>query len=314
MRRYHRHQLSQTTLVCKPIAQYVPSYYKPPMELFTFENYRDILRQQLAQRCAKNARYSQRAFARDLKIIPNRLSEILNGKQGISRKIATQFATSLGFTKQEQDFFCDLVDREHSRSKVLKVAADLRLKSKKTQHPTFNLSHDRFEVVSEWYHLAIVELSKVKGFQSNAKWIAKCLNVSEAEIKIALERLERLGLIKWIDNKIKPVDDAYFVSPDTSSNAVKSFHRGVIEQGLIALSEQGMDEREFNTTMVAIPKNAIHLAKEKIRTFWFECLKELEQLPNEPEDVYCLAIQFFHPTNRGVLENLESKVALKSKK
>src|SRR2546430_13739191 len=51
-------------------------------------DYRRVLRKELESRCRTSPRYSLRAFARDLKISPSRLSEILSGKQGLSRAAA----------------------------------------------------------------------------------------------------------------------------------------------------------------------------------------------------------------------------------
>src|SRR5438128_1427996 len=91
-------------------------------------DYKTILKEELAARCRQNPRYSLRAFARDLKIAPSRLSEILNGKQGLSRPAADKIARALGYGASEIERFCDLVESVHARSKRDRDSARVRLK------------------------------------------------------------------------------------------------------------------------------------------------------------------------------------------
>ena len=52
-----------------------------------------------------------------------------------------------------------------------------------------SFSQDVFSYMSDWYHLAILELTFVKGFKSEAKWMSRRLGISEAEVKPAVDRL-----------------------------------------------------------------------------------------------------------------------------
>ncbi len=56
------------------------------------KNYRDYLRRELEQRVQQDPRYSLNRFARDLDLAPSRLSEVLSGKQGLSRAIAERIS------------------------------------------------------------------------------------------------------------------------------------------------------------------------------------------------------------------------------
>jgi len=81
---------------------------------------RVILQQTLFSKQQKNKRYSLRAFARDLKISPSFLSEVLSGKYGISKQLASQIADRLGFTNEEMQHFCSLADLEITDSRSRK--------------------------------------------------------------------------------------------------------------------------------------------------------------------------------------------------
>jgi len=93
---------------------------------------RVILQQTLFSKQQKNKRYSLRAFARDLKISPSFLSEVLNGKYGISKQLANQIADRLGFNEDKRLHFCSLAilevtDSRNKRSTEMKDSMSSRI-------------------------------------------------------------------------------------------------------------------------------------------------------------------------------------------
>lgn len=270
------------------------------MEATKRQDYRDLLKDELLVRCERNPRYSQRAFARDLEMPPHKLSEVLRGKQGLSRPTAERIGKNLGMNTKERRRFCDLVDQLHGRSLAKRQAATARL-AKEGRAPAA-LDLDRFHLISEWYHLAILELAKVAGFQGSPRWIAGCLQISEAQAKLALERLERLQLIRRQDDELFVLQTDNAVSTPIPSAAVKNFHRTLIERGLSALQTQAMEAREFNSTMLAMPRSQVDVAKARIRTFWSDFTQELTAGGAPADDLYALTIQFFHLSDRRFLE------------
>lgn len=86
-------------------------------------DYRIWLKNILTSRIQQNPRYSLRAFARDLNFSPSRLSQILQGKEGISASVSKQFAQSLEFSDEEQKYFVLLVEAQDSRSRETRKRA-----------------------------------------------------------------------------------------------------------------------------------------------------------------------------------------------
>src|SRR5688572_11232264 len=97
------------------------------MDVFSTSDYREIMRQELARRIKQNPRYSQGAFARDLDLTAGRLSEILNGKQGLSSKAGEDIGKALRLNDEERQYFLDLITLAHGRSRVLRENARIRL-------------------------------------------------------------------------------------------------------------------------------------------------------------------------------------------
>src|SRR5689334_15303008 len=93
------------------------------------QDFRSTLRNELAERCRRNPRYSLRAFARDLGIEPARLSDVLNEKKGFSKTLALRLASRLGFSEKETERFVESVESLHARSKTARRIATERLAS-----------------------------------------------------------------------------------------------------------------------------------------------------------------------------------------
>ena len=91
------------------------------------------------------------------------------------------------------------------------------------------LSTDSFYVIADWYHYAILNIIRLDNFKSDPKWIAKCLGLSVVEVRGALERLERVGLIKWERNKLVRTTGSLTTTHDIESEALRRSHRQSLE-------------------------------------------------------------------------------------
>lgn len=282
------------------------------MDFYTTTDYREILASALAERCERNSRYSQRAFARDLSIAPHRLSQILRGKQGLSRARAANLAQRMGLRDDEVRDFCDLVDAKHARSASQKQAAARRADQRRVSRkepsadqggvPVQDLSLAQFHLIADWYHLAILELAKLPQFSPEPRWIARCLGIQEAEVSIALDRLVQLGLATRNGDGLTFSSDDHAVGKGVPSEAIRIFHRRLIEKSLSALASQAVEDRAFNTSVLAIPRAKIDVLKQRIGAFWQELFVEFGAGNAPPDDVFCIGIQAFHLTDRAVLD------------
>lgn len=77
-------------------------------------DYRDIIKNKYEKRCSVDTSYSLRSFSHDIGITAPRLSNILNGKQGLSYEYAKKIGTNLGLKATELEYFCDLIESKHA--------------------------------------------------------------------------------------------------------------------------------------------------------------------------------------------------------
>lgn len=255
----------------------------------------EILRKVLVERIQRNPAYSLRAFARDLGVSHTYLSLVINGRKRLSAKRAYLFAQSLALPSDAfMGFFHDAMNEAKAQKKAKK---DLVRES-------VQLEVDRFRTVSQWYHVAILDLTNVKGFKSDPQWIAEKLGISATECKSAIERLERLGLLKKINGKMKKTDAVLVIPTSYSTSAVKSFHEQMIHRALGALSADSFDSRDITGTTMAIDPALLPLAKKKIQKFRREMLRLLSV--GDKASLYQLNVQLFSLTREDLSNQGES--------
>lgn len=165
------------------------------------------------------------------------------------------------------------------------------------------LTADAAEVVADVLHFAILELTHLKQFQADSRWIARVLGRSVDDVNVAIQRLLRLNLMEmksrgvWVDRLEAAVGD------------LGSFARIVVEQlthqtrqlSAAAVAEVPSKYRAFSTSTFAMSTDRLaHAVRliEKLRS-------DISRLSadGERDDVYQLEIQFFPLTrlkNKGI--------------
>lgn len=269
------------------------------MPLERYLSYRHFLADELKKRQSNDRNYSVRSFAKELEIRSSRLTEILQGKVGLSEDRAVVVADRLKIADDEKKIFVDLVQSVHGRGTVTRKIAIERLRQRFPEARELQL--DEFELIADWYHLAIMELIDLEGFQGNADFISKKLNVSIETATQALERLMRLGLVVRDGESFKRSEVNRTTTQDISSSAIRSYHRQLLDKAEQALEERSVTERDFSSVVFSIRKEKIPVLKEFIQRLCQEFDRELEQHsePVPKDSVYCFSTQFFELTEKA---------------
>lgn len=239
---------------------------------------------QFERRCKKNPSYSLRSYARSLGISPATLSGLLNGRRQLTTNMLEKIGTALGVKTE----------------KILRGQRELLgLKLDHTRKNFNMLSQDVFAVVSDWYHLTILELMKLEDFRPDPKWIAQKINVNEIQIKIALERLQRVGLLEIINNKWIDRASGYTThyNKAKTSSAKRRYQLQLLEKSKQSLLKDDFSIRDHSSITMAIDPKDISLAKEEIAAFRKRLSFLLEKNENL-KDVYQIQISLFPLTEQ----------------
>lgn len=258
---------------------------------------KDILSEILSERVAANPSYSLRAFARDLGVSPQQLSNVMNGHRGLGPEMAQKVIQKLGLEKSQKDLFLESLRAKFSKSKIQRKISKTKIKSMEAITSTKNLEMDLFKIISNWHHFTLVELIKItKTKDHTLAWFSKRLGVPETEVKYSLERLERLGLISKGPKGWRANQDVVIADKEISTESVRNFHRQVLEKAMMALSFQTSEERYGSSSTMPIKVKDLVRAREMIQKFRIEFDEALSD-PHGGEEVYALSFQFFKLTN-----------------
>ncbi|MGZ3682630.1 MAG: helix-turn-helix domain-containing protein, partial [Bdellovibrionota bacterium] len=114
----------------------------------------DLLKAELARRCRENPAYSLRAFAKSLGFSPAFVSKLLKGQRRFTEATINRVAQRLEI---------DPADFVRFRSAAQKKKpAGAAAESDGAAFRRIEL--DQFQLIADWYHFAILELTTVKGF------------------------------------------------------------------------------------------------------------------------------------------------------
>lgn len=257
-----------------------------------------VLLEALAQARLRNPSYSLRAFSRRLKISPAALSEILNGKRDISLKLATKIMKNLGAEPQiNHDVLASFQEKKGSRSQGKSAGKTKDLKES-IQAANFKiLPTDQFRTIADWYHFAILSLFETTSAPHDPQGIANRLGVRSSEIAVALERLERLGMIlRAADGRYSLTGEQFHTSDGILSTAIKASHAQSFQLAQKSLEEDPIPLCDFTSLTMAINLEKLAKAKKMIREFRMNLARELEV--DERDEVYMLCVQLF-PVSRN---------------
>lgn len=262
----------------------------------TTSGYQAILREHFEARKRRNPAYSLRSFARDLDWSPSRLSEAMSGKAGLSTAKAKCIAEKLSLSAYEQELFTVMVTERHGRTLLQRKNAKSAIKKLQKDIGVVVLPTDAFKVIRDWFHFAIVELLKVRGFTPNPAWISNKLGISPHTASDALKRLQQVGLLQIVEGQVRASSDRNAVVTNAPSEAVREFHTQILNKAIDSIHGQPRDVRNITASIVAIDKADLPKISSRIQEFRRQLALEFgtNHIKDATKDsLYCISVQCF---------------------
>jgi transcriptional regulator with XRE-family HTH domain len=248
-------------------------------------DFRLYLQRELMDRCKRNPKYSLRSFAKALKLDHSTLSQLLRGSRSLTPKMIIRVGKTLGLGPQELAPFIGAISPSNGLAQPEVNPLEFR-----------TLSLDTFIAISDWYHDAILELTRFAHFEPSSKWIARTLGITISEVNVAVERLVRLELLSiredgtWVDLS---GNNNTVVANDFTSVALRKLQKQILELSISALEEVDKSRREHSSMCMAINGADIDETKRRIKAFRQELCSYLQREGSNPDQVYQLAVGFF---------------------
>jgi uncharacterized protein (TIGR02147 family) len=261
-------------------------------------SFREILHQEWLRRRQVNAGYSMRAFARDLRVSPSRLCEVMKSQQSFTRRTAEKIVERLSLPKSEAEHFFDLVDAENKFNPSVRKAAQKKLSSRSQSFKANSkpLADTQLEILSEHTYAQIYEALDLDGcpkdFERQEIWLAKLVGVNRLEVFAALRRLRSSKLIEIKNGRYVKRDVDRASVHEISSATLRKIHSCLISQSLIALNQQSVDERFFNSLCLSFDQSRLNEAKQDLREFIAQFNAKYGHGPKK-NATYAFTTQFF---------------------
>lgn len=274
--------------------------------IFEAESVADFLNRELERRCTGNPRYSMRAFAKALGLSPGELSEILRRKRALGARACQKVAQALELSPAEYKHLlmlsaASLADRgenNHGGGEPAVVPVPMAPAWRAPER----LSEDRFRLVSDWWCFAIINLLDIDGVIWSSQILADRLGITRLQAQSAMERLLRLQLVKVVAHeKAVVVSDFVEHLSDVPSEAIRKYHRAVLEKAIVALESQDTNERDITGVGFAIDKKDVKAIKREIAEFQDQIVAKYgrKRKGRTLDSVYQLEMALFALTGQG---------------
>lgn len=155
------------------------------------------------------------------------------------------------------------------------------------------ISDDEFEIISKWWHYAILELMTMPGYSLTIDSASKKLDLKPAVVESALGRLEKLGFIRQTKAGyvLARGNTTSYPTSRTSMAKIQS-QQDLLKLSLNSLAADEIDLRDHSSVILAVSKDALPEAKAVITEARRKLTKLIQKNKNFT-DVYCLQISFF---------------------
>lgn len=270
--------------------------------LYQFTSYSKYLAAELKQRKSQNALYSLRSMSLQLGISPTTLSDVINGKKKLSEKTGLKVSKKLKLSAKESKYFQTLIHFENTQDENLKSILESQIKvlnpilRKKTE-----VDDQVHIVLSEWHHIAIIELTNVFSKKLNAAIVSEQLNIELEQAQSALDLLENLSLIEKKAATYVKTKKQFTFSSEIANQALRHYHKTMLGKAQSAIMSQTNKEKFIGSETFALALEDLSEAKDIIE-ICFQQLLMLAERPSKKTHVYHTGIQLFQlnrPTKIG---------------
>ena len=264
-------------------------------DILKYQDYSLFLNDFVRNKKLSDINWSLGACAKSLDLkSTSSISKVLNKERAPGKKITTSLISYFKFNNKEKLYFQDLINIEKTKNDPnLKSILLKRLVKNGNKNPVQFIDLKTFEIISNWFHYAIREMSRLKKFNFDHKWISSHLrfNVSEQQVKVALENLTKVNLIKVKNRKITLSPGNLSTTEDIQSLAIQEYHSSMIEHAKQGLKEVPVDEREYLSGTLSFKKENLPQAKELLRNFLDEFGSTMDS--DAGDEIYQIQLQFF---------------------
>ncbi|MCT4641876.1 MAG: TIGR02147 family protein [Bacteriovoracaceae bacterium] len=277
------------------------------ISIFNYEDPSLFLRDSWNKKRVYNKNFSLRAWARQLGMSSHgTFYHIVQGKRPLPKKYVKAISNSLDLSPKESMYLETLIDFSKAKTIEHKSYYRERLQDLAPGRKLNFYEIETFHFLKDPLNGAIIELTNLKGFKNDPLWIKDRLTIKASlnDIQNTIKRLLDLDLLK-LDNKGNLVqsNSLLHTKQDIKNEALQEYHKNVLNLAAEQISEQEVNKREYNATAMGIKVKDIPRAKERVREFLSDFIREFEANYGQADEIFQLGIQYF-----GLTDKLKEKI------
>jgi uncharacterized protein (TIGR02147 family) len=267
--------------------------------IYAFLDYREFLRQDFAERKARNAKFSYRSLAKKLGINSGTIVRIMSGKRNLSRKMLPRLISFLKLKNQEARYLGLLVALDKSKTvqdQQAQYAEIVKLRGERKR----SVGTDKHAYYQQWYYTAVRELLRLAGPRPDYDGLAAALipAITPRQAALAVEELERLGFVeRGADGGLRVKDSHITTGDKWQGVAVHAFQIAMLQKAIEAMEWFPKEDRDVSTVTVALSDSGLARSREIMRRAREEIL-DIEESDPKRDRVFQLNIQLFPLSKR----------------
>lgn len=273
------------------------------IDVFSYQDYREFLKDFYNQRRKQDRKFSIRFFARRAGLkSENYLKVVMDGSRNLTSNNLPKFVKGLGLNTTQAEFFEALVRLNQAKDLMERQTHLQKIVHLQKKKNVLTLNRDQLEFYSHWYNLIIFEMASQKNFNADPEHISRKLKgkitAKQAQESLTL-MLEKGILKKDTDGKLVPVASQIASPADVPREQIKKLQEVFLQQALEALHLQKEGEREIRSLTICLTEQQLPAFKEKLKEFQRELNTTFST--GDGGDVYQFNMQFFKIT-KGTCE------------
>ncbi|MGE3263075.1 MAG: TIGR02147 family protein [Bacteriovoracia bacterium] len=268
------------------------------MTVFEYKTYKDFLQATLGGK--KQRKGQKSALAKALGCQPTYISQVVHSSADFSLEQAEKAARFLGLSKEEQNYFLALVQKDRAGTNELKAHFSERLQEllekrltvkERLGHGKALTKEDQSIYYSSWHYAAAHIAVTIPELQSRER-LSSVLRVPKKRMREVLDFLEKTGLIKEEAGKLSPGPTQIRLGNE-SENIIKH-HTNWRLRALDSLDKEDIRELHYSA-VVSLSKTDVIKVKDLILANMKENIEVIKA--SKEEELYCYAVDFFNIGN-----------------
>ncbi|MFZ4405315.1 MAG: TIGR02147 family protein [Pseudobdellovibrionaceae bacterium] len=249
------------------------------ISVFDYNDFRIFLRDWFDWQKAKNGM----TFAKFAEVSgfqsKSHIHLIMSNKRALTGEGIDKTLKGLGLSDIEAQGFILLVKYGQTRNiqdRLLFWDAFVALKPQKKSYKTVT---DLDTYLQNFFIPVMLQILRQKNLHLGVNELSQLLGVSKEVVDSGLNVLGKLGLIKFLPNEdIEVLPELLTTNEGGSNQSLLDFHKSGLQKSIEALSLKS-EEREFQSLLLALPKQGLQHLKTKLRQF----ADEIDQMYGGPQ-------------------------------